>query len=244
MSAGENTRELLQRIHEGDTEAFDRIVSENMRLVHAVVRRFADRGVEYEDLFQIGCIGLIKAVQHFDMGYDVRFSTYAVPVIMGEIRRHLRDDGPVKVSRSIREQAYRIMRTQEAMRLEMGRSPRLEEVASRMQLSREDIAFALEALAAPVSLDTPVSREEDAPSMLQQLSDESAQEERTVDGILLRQLLDSLEGRERTIVTMRYFEDRTQAEVARTLGVSQVQVSRLESRILARLRRLAAGDSA
>lgn len=245
MTGQTDVRELLERAQHGDSSAYDQVIRENTRLVHAIVRRFADRGAEYEDLFQIGCIGLIKAVRNFDLDYGVRFSTYAVPMIMGEVRRYLRDDSLVKVSRSTKEQAYKIMQAQEELRRTLGRSPTMEELARHLGMPREEISYALEALVAPISLDAPLSSEDtEGTSPLQLLHDGSAQEEETVNHILLSQLLQTLSERERLIVTMRYFQDKTQAEIASRLGVSQVQVSRLESRILARLRELAGIETA
>ncbi len=238
MISPEETKALLARAKAGDAEARDRLVDENLALVKSVVRRYLDRGVEFDDLYQLGCIGLVKAIEHFDEAFDVRFSTYAVPMIMGEIRRYLRDDGPVKVSRSLKEVNRRALAACERLEAESGTSPGVRAIAEAIGESPEDVALALEASRATVSLNSPIGDDEDGATRQDVLPDET-REESLVDRLLVRELLERLDARERQIIVLRYFRDCTQSRVAEMIGVSQVQVSRLETRILRKLRALA-----
>ncbi len=238
MTSPEETKSLLARAKAGDAEARDRLVDENLALVKSVVRRYLERGVEFDDLYQLGCIGLVKAIQNFDEGFEVRFSTYAVPMIMGEIRRYLRDDGPVKVSRSLKEINRRAMAASERLEMETGHTPGVRAIAEAIGESPEDVALALESARATVSLNAPIGEDEDGATRQDILPDE-AREEALVDRLLIKELLGRLDARERQIIVLRYFRDCTQARVAEMIGVSQVQVSRLESRILKKLRLLA-----
>lgn len=238
MTSPEETKSLLARAKAGDAEARDRLVDENLALVKSVVRRYLERGVEFDDLYQLGCIGLVKAIQNFDEGFEVRFSTYAVPMIMGEIRRYLRDDGPVKVSRSLKEINRRAMAASERLELETGLTPGVRAIAEAIGESPEDVALALESARATISLNAPIGEDEDGATRQDVLPDE-AREEALVDRLLIKELLGRLDARERQIIVLRYFRDCTQARVAEMIGVSQVQVSRLESRILKKLRLLA-----
>ena len=223
----EETLDLIVRAQGGDEEAQERLVVCNAPLVRSIVRKFAGRGAEYEDLYQIGCLGLVKAIRNFDTGYHVRFSTYAVPMIAGEIKRFLRDDGMIKVSRSLKELAAKAASVQAALLAKTGQEPGVNQVAEAMGAEPEDIAMALEAVRPHISIYEPAFGED---------SDPLDGEEQALNRVLLKELLGILDARERQIILLRYFSDKTQSEIAAMLGVSQVQVSRLESRILQKLR--------
>ena len=234
----EHTLTLITLAHQGDKAARDTLIEENIGLVWSIVRRFQNRGVETEDLFQIGSIGLIKAVDKFDPSYEVQFSTYAVPMIAGEIRRFLRDDGMLKVSRSLKELAGRIYSTKDALEKKNGREPTLFEVADELGVSQEDLVLAMEAQTQVESLQQVIYQGEGSDiSLMEKLEEEENQSEQVVDRLLLEEVLKSLEGRERQLIYMRYFQEKTQAVIARQLGISQVQVSRLEKKILGKLRK-------
>lgn len=233
--------ELISHAHEGDKAARDRLVSDNLGLVHIVVRRFENRGHDREELFQIGCIGLMKAIDKFDLSLNLAFSTYAVPMITGEIRRFLRDDGMVKVSRTLKENGYRISKAKEYLAGELEREPSLMEVAAATGLSVEEIVMATEANREIESIYRPVY-EKDGNEML--LIDQiggayqgdEPEKEAVLDHLVIQQLLGSLEERERQLLKLRYFENKTQTEVAKIMGMTQVQVSRMEKKTLYRLR--------
>lgn len=233
--------ELISHAHEGDKAARDRLVSDNLGLVHIVVRRFENRGHDREELFQIGCIGLMKAIDKFDLSLNLAFSTYAVPMITGEIRRFLRDDGIVKVSRTLKENGYRISKAREYLAGELEREPSLMEIAAATGLSVEEIVMATEANREIESIYQPVY-EKDGNEML--LIDQiggayqgdEPEKEAVLDHMVIQQLLESLEERERRLLELRYFENKTQTEVAAEMGMTQVQVSRMEKKILYRLR--------
>lgn len=230
-------RELLKRAQAGDSQARDRLVNCNLKLVFNLVKRFQNRGYELEDLFQIGCIGLMKAVDKFDLGYDVKFSTYAVPMIVGEIRRFLRDDSPVKVSRSIKETAYKVQQAREKLTGKMGREPSVGEVAEHMGIPREDVVNALEASQTPTSIYETLHQEDGDPIyLLDQLKDAGEGDVPWLDRIAVKEILHSLPERDRKIIIWRFFEDKTQSDIAARLGLSQVQVSRLERQALKRIR--------
>ena len=234
----EHTLTLITLAHQGDKAARDTLIEENIGLVWSIVRRFQNRGVETEDLFQIGSIGLIKAVDKFDPSYEVQFSTYAVPMIAGEIRRFLRDDGMLKVSRSLKELAGRIYSTKDALEKKNGREPTLFEVADELGVSQEDLVLAMEAQTQVESLQQVIYQGEGSDiSLMEKLEEEENQSEQVVDRLLLEEVLKTLEGRERQLIYMRYFQEKTQAVIARQLGISQVQVSRLEKKILGKLRK-------
>lgn len=238
-------RALLEAAQRGDPDAQKRLVEANLRLVGSIVRRFAHRTagwgdgtIDTDDLFQAGCIGLLKAIQNFDLERPVRFSTYAVPVIMGEIRRHLRDHQPVKVGRTLRDLALRVEACRDRLAQERGRPPTPGEIASELGLDREEVVAVEGALSRPESLDRAVEGEEGgAPSLHHLLGEGDAGFSSVVENLALRQALARMEGWERRLVAMRFFEQRPQSDVARALGVSQAYVSRAERRILARLRR-------
>lgn len=228
---------LLGRVHQGDKEARDILVEKNMGLVHSIARRFQNRGVEMEDLVQIGSIGLLKAIDKFDLTYEVRFSTYAVPMITGEIKRFLRDDGMVKVSRSLKEEAARIYAVQEVFMGEQGREPTLEELAEELQLTREEVILAMESAAQIESLQKTIYQSDGSDIALEdKLPFEKNQQEEVLDRMLLEQMLGSLNTEERELIYLRFFKERTQSNIAKKMGMSQVQVSRMEKKILRRMR--------
>ncbi|WP_025026153.1 RNA polymerase sporulation sigma factor SigF [Caldalkalibacillus mannanilyticus] len=228
-------RLLIRQSQEGDIKARDRLVESNIRLVWSVVQRFLNRGYEPDDLFQIGCIGLIKSIDKFDLSYDVKFSTYAVPMIIGEIQRFLRDDGTVKVSRSLKEMANRIRRTKDELSKTLGRQPKISEIADELGVTPEEVVFAQDAMRAPSSIhETVYENDGDPITLMDQISDEN--EGKWFDRFALKEAIISLTDRERLIVYLRYFKDQTQSEVAERLGISQVQVSRLEKKILKQIK--------
>ena len=232
-----DTMEYIRRAHQGDKEARDALVTENMGLIWSIVRRFAGRGYELEDLFQIGSIGLMKAIDKFDLSMDVKLSTYAVPMITGEIRRFLRDDGMIKVSRPLKELAAKTGAARERLEFSLGREPTIEELAREVGASREEVAVSLEAGAQVESLYAPMPGGEDTSlSLLERLSDENRENEEALDRVILRELLGSLEKRERELIVRRYFYDQTQTKIADIMGISQVQVSRMEKKILKKMR--------
>lgn len=225
---------LLKRAAEGDEAAKSQLVEANLGLVWSVVKKFAGRGYEADDLFQIGCMGLLKAIEKFDLSFEVRFSTYAVPMIIGEIKRFLRDDGPLKVSRSIKELAMKARSVSETLQKQTGEEASIHQIANQLGKSSEDIVFALEAVQTPDSLYAGENDDDSIP-----LIDKTALREGEtdiIDKIALREAIHKLEPRERQIIMFRYFGDKTQAQVAALLGISQVQVSRLEKKILATMR--------
>jgi len=231
-------RDLVARSQSGEKGARDQLVEANLRLVRSLAQRFTSSGLDPEDLFQLGCIGLLMAVDRFDLSYGVRFSTYAVPLILGEIQRHLRDDGPIHVSRGIRQLAGRARRLQEELFGSLGREPTLAEIATSLKVSQEELVEALEGVRMPSSIHQTVHEGDGDPIYLldQLTSAESADEGAMIDQVTLQEGLSLLEPREQMVITQRFFRDRTQTEVASLMGCSQVQVSRLERRALARIR--------
>ncbi|MBP7331159.1 MAG: RNA polymerase sigma-F factor [Firmicutes bacterium ADurb.Bin373] len=237
-------RELLIRSKDGDSFARDKLVNCNLKLVFNIVRRFQNRGYELEDLFQIGCIGLMKAIDKFDLSYEVKFSTYAVPMIVGEIRRFLRDDSPVKVSRSVKETAYKIQQIRELLTARLGREPSISEVASELGLSREEVVNAMEATQSPTSIYETLHQEDGDPIyLLDQLKGDENGDVPWLESLSIKELLDNLPERDRNIISWRFFEDKTQSEIAGKLGLSQVQVSRLERQALKKLKDLLGGNT-
>lgn len=222
-------KRLIALSQSGDNAARDRLVNCNIRLVWSVVQRFMNRGYEPEDLFQIGCIGLLKSVDKFDLSYDVKFSTYAVPMIIGEIQRFLRDDGTLKVSRSLKEMANKVRKKRDELSKLLGRLPTVKEVADELGVTPEDVVFAQEANKPPASIhETVFENDGDPITLMDQIADET--QERWFDKLALHEAIDGLTDRERLIVYLRYYRDQTQSEVATRLGISQVQVSRLEKK--------------
>ena len=232
------TIELIKRSRSGDKLAREQVIKENMPLVYSIVKRFAGRGYDVEDLSQIGAIGLIKAVDNFNLNYDVKFSTYAVPVISGEIKRFLRDDGMVKVSRTLKENGIRVRRAAESLAGRLGREATLEELSAATELGREEIVMALEAGNEVESLHTTVFQKEGSEILLMdRIPSEKNESEAVVNQLLLEQLLGELDEKERRLIELRYFEEKTQTQTAQMLEMSQVQVSRLEKRILGSMRK-------
>ena len=235
----DHTIALIQKSHEGDKAAREQLVEENVGLIWCVVKRFYGRGLENEDLFQIGSIGLLKAIDKFDLSYDVKFSTYAVPMISGEIKRFLRDDGMIKVSRTLKELFYKIFQTREKLLDLLGREPTIEELAEKMQIDKEEIVEALEAGSEVESIYKPIHQKEgNEIRLMDKLEEKEHREEKILDHMLLQQLLGTLEKEERTLIYMRYFQDKTQSQVGKELGISQVQVSRMEKKIMENLRKI------
>ncbi|MBQ4260009.1 MAG: SigF/SigG family RNA polymerase sporulation sigma factor [Lachnospiraceae bacterium] len=234
---------LIARSQAGESDAREVLIEKNLGLVHHIVKRFAGRGYDTEDLFQIGCIGLMKAIDKFDLEQGVKFSTYAVPMIMGEIKRFLRDDGLVKVSRTIKENAYKVKTARQALQMEQGREPTFQEVAARTELSREDVMLATEASMPVESIYASVSLQDGSEIYLLDRivtsGSDNNREENLLNHMLLEQLMQELDEREEELIRLRYFREKTQAQVATVLGISQVQVSRLEKKILMRLRQKA-----
>ena len=234
----EETMALLKRAKQGDMEAREELISGNLRLVLSVIQRFANRGENVDDLFQVGCIGLIKAIDNFNTDLDVRFSTYGVPMIVGEIRRYLRDNSALRVSRSMRDTAYKVLQAKEAFLREHQREPSVEEIAKALDIKREDVVFALDAIVDPVSLYEPVySDGGDAICVMDQVKDSKNTDESWLERIALRQAMEELSERERSILNMRFFQGRTQMEVADEVGISQAQVSRLEKSAINRIKK-------
>lgn len=229
-------RELIARAKQGDKEARDALVEANLKLVRSITARFSASGRDPDDLFQLGCIGLLKAVDRFDLQYDVRFSTYAVPMILGEIRRHLRDDGPLRVSRSLKALAQQAYRAQEDLTKAMGREPTLAELAGSLGAPVEEVVAALEGARPPASIQEPIYEGDGDPIFLGDHLADAETEPRWVDRVALGEAMARLGDRERRVLFLRYFRDKTQVEVARILGISQVQVSRIERRALLRVR--------
>ena len=238
MMTQKRSRELLLKIQGGDMEARQTFIQENLRLVLSVIQRFSGRGEQMDDLFQVGCIGLIKAIDNFDLKHEVRFSTYAVPMIIGEVRRHLRDNNALRVSRSIRGTAYRALQTRTRLMDEMGREPHLSDVAKAMELTEEEVAFALDAIQDPVSLFEPIYHDDgDAIYVMDQVKDDSESDEDWLTHVALENGMEKLTERERSILRLRFFQGRTQMEVAEEIGISQAQVSRLEKSALKHMRK-------
>lgn len=234
----EESRALLIRIKAGDSVAREEFIRANLRLVLSIIQRFSGRGEQMDDLFQVGCIGLIKAVENFNTELDVRFSTYAVPMIIGELRRFLRDNTAIRVSRSLRDTAYRALRARTELMERLGREPVLSEIAKELDMSEEDVSFALEAIQDPVSLFEPVYHDDgDAIYVMDQVRDERDCDDCWLDGISIGSGLDRLVERERRIIELRFFQGRTQMEVAEEIGISQAQVSRLEKSALKHMKK-------
>lgn len=232
----EESLRLIKAAQRGDEEAKETMIVRNTALVKSIVKKFLNRGVEFDDLMQIGSLGLVKAVLGYDPSYDVRFSTYAVPMIAGEIKRFLRDDGIIKVSRSLREKSFEIFSVKAKMKEELQREPTVEELAVRLEMSREDIVFAMEAVRSPVSIYEPAFDDDTSKTLLIDTMCENSDSD-MIDKILLRELLGKLTVKERQLIMLRYYSDKTQMEIAQILGVSQVQVSRLITKTITKLKK-------
>lgn len=234
----EEMTELMRRTKAGDKRAREELVEGNLRLVLSVIQRFAGRGENPDDLFQVGCIGLLKAIQNFDPDLELRFSTYGVPMILGEVRRYLRDGSPIHVSRSLRDTAYRVMQCKEQLMNEMGRDPTMEEIAEKLEMPLRDVHAALDAIAAPVSLYEPVYSDGGDPlTVMDQVRDLKNSDEQWIERICLREAVKKLGEREKRILSMRFYDGKTQMEVASEIGISQAQVSRLEKGALLSIRK-------
>ena len=232
------TEALLRRSRAGDREARRKLIEGNLRLVLSVIQRFQGRGENPDDLFQVGCVGLLKAVNNFDPDLDVKFSTYGVPMICGEIRRYLRDNSAVRVSRSMRDTAYRVLQAREALTAEKQTEPTVEEIAAMLEIRREDVVLAMDAIAEPVSLFEPVyNADGDAVYVMDQISDERNTDESWLEQIALNDAIARLTPRERHILALRFCDGRTQMEVSSEIGISQAQVSRLEKNAIAQIKK-------
>ena len=235
---GEEKRLLFDLIQEGDEEAREKYIFGNLRLVLSIIQRFNNRGEYVDDIFQVGCIGLIKAIDNFDTSHGVQFSTYAVPMIIGEIRRYLRDNNTIRVSRSLRDTAYKALSIREKLTNLNGKEPTIEEIAKEMEIPKEDVSFALDAIQDPVSLFEPVYNDgADAIFVMDQVSDEKNTDNQWLENLSITEALKRLGDREKHILNLRFFEGRTQMEVADEIGISQAQVSRLEKTALKNMRK-------
>ena len=231
-----DTLTLINRAHQGDKLARDKILIENTGLIWSIVRRFLNRGHEGEDLFQIGCIGMLKAIDRFDTKFDVAFSTYAVPMIAGEIRRFIRDDGIVKISRKIKENQMKIMHQREIYINEKKQEPTIEELEKVCDLTKEEIVMTMDASRNVESIDKEMYSKDSAYTLMDLAEDDTNIEETVLNKIMVQQLMDMLESKERKIINLRYFKNKTQSQVAKEMGMTQVQVSRLEKKILNSMR--------
>ncbi len=231
-------RELLGKIKTGERQAREEMIQGNLRLVLSVIQRFNNRGENVDDLFQVGCIGLMKAIDNFDLSQNVKFSTYAVPMIIGEIRRYLRDNNPIRVSRSLRDIAYKALQVRDALTSKNGQEPTIAEIAAVLNIDREEIVFALDAIQEPISLFEPIYHDGGDPIfVMDQISDDKDLDNQWLEGISIREAMSRLNDREKEILKMRFFDGRTQMEVAEEIGISQAQVSRLEKTALKNIRR-------
>lgn len=228
---------LLEKAQAGDMTAQNTLVERNIALIKSIVKKFLNRGYEYEDLFQIGSLGIIKAIKNYNNQYNVKFSTYAVPMIIGEIKRFLRDDGMVKVSRSLKEIVNKVYAIKEILKKKLNRDPSIKEISEVLGLSPEEIIFAMESTRLPASIYDVVYEDDDSPILLiDKIAENTGDENHTIERLFIKQLLMQLAPRERQLIILRYFKDKTQSETAKILGVSQVQVSRLESKILKKMK--------
>ena len=234
----EETLELIQRVQEGDEEAKEVLISSNLGLVRSVIGKFSNIGYERDDLFQLGSIGLIKAIYKFDPSYNVKFSTYAVPMIIGEIRRYLRDNNSIRVSRSLRDVAYKALLVRDKLIKENNNEPTISQIAKELNIPREEVVFALDAIQDPVSLFEPIYHDGgDAIYVMDQISDSKNSDDSWLENISIKEAMKKLNDREKLILTLRFFNGRTQMEVADEIGISQAQVSRLEKTALKHMRK-------
>lgn len=234
----EEMRELIVKMRSGDKESRDKFIKGNLRLVLSVIQRFNNRGENVDDLFQVGCIGLIKAIDNFDLSQNVKFSTYAVPMVIGEIRRYLRDNNSIRVSRSLRDIAYKALQIRDKLISKNNKEPTVTDIAKELKLPREDVIFALDAIQDPISLFEPIYHDGgDAIFVLDQISDTKNVDDSWIENISIKQALQKLNEREKLILKLRFFEGKTQMEVADEIGISQAQVSRLEKTALGHMRK-------
>ena len=235
----EEKEELFVKIKEGDENARTKFINGNLRLVLSVIQRFNSRGENPDDLFQVGCVGLIKAIDNFDLSQNVQFSTYAVPMIIGEVKRYLRDNNSIRVSRSVRDLAYKVIQCKEKYIKENGKEPQIEEIAKELDVSKEEVAFSLDAIQDPVSLQEPVFNDgSDSIYVMDQVKDSKNTDEMWAEKMTIESALERLNSKEKMIVTKRFFDGRTQMEVAEEIGISQAQVSRLEKNAIQHIKRL------
>lgn len=231
-------RQLFRAMQSGDESAREKLINGNLRLVLSVIQRFTNRGEYVDDLFQVGCIGLMKAIDNFDLSQNVRFSTYAVPMIIGEIRRYLRDNNPIRVSRSLRDIAYKALQVRDSLINKNSREPSISEIAEELNIPREEIIFALDAIQEPISLFEPIYHDGGDPIfVMDQIGDDKNHDSNWLEGIAVKEALSKLTEREKLILTLRFFEGKTQMEVADEIGISQAQVSRLEKAALGHMRK-------
>ena len=236
--SNEKMRTLFRQMQDGELKARDELIQGNLRLVLSVIQRFNNRGEPVDDLFQIGCIGLMKAIDNFDLSQNVRFSTYAVPMIIGEIRRYLRDNNPIRVSRSLRDIAYKALQTRDVLTHRNGQEPSINQIAEELKMPREEILFALDAIQEPISLFEPIYEDGGDPIfVMDQISDQKSADSAWLEGVAVREALGKLDEREKKILTLRFYEGKTQMEVADEIGISQAQVSRLEKSALMQMRK-------
>ena len=234
---GKEMKELLIKMHQGDNSAREKFIKGNLRLVLSVIQRFNNRGENVDDLIQVGCIGLMKAIDNFDLSQNVKFSTYAVPMIIGEIRRYLRDNNSIRVSRSLRDIAYRALQVRDRLIRENNKEPTISQIAKELQIPREEVVFALDAIQDPVSLFEPIYHDGgDAIYVMDQISDRKNVDENWLENIAIKEAMKKLNDREKLILNLRFFDGRTQMEVADEIGISQAQVSRLEKTALRHMR--------
>ncbi len=239
LLSNEEKNELLIKIKNGDNEAREEFIKGNLRLVLSVVQRFGGRGENADDLFQIGCVGLIKAIDNFNVNLNVQFSTYAVPMIIGEIRRYLRDNNPIRVSRSMRDLAYKALQAKEKLTKENEKEPTIEDIAKEVGVEKEEIVVSLDAIQDPISLQEPIYNEgSESIYIVDQIKDTKNTDELWADNITITEAMKKLNKREKTIISKRFFDGRTQMEVAEEIGISQAQVSRLEKSAIARIKKL------
>lgn len=237
--SNEEKEELFIKIKQGDIEAREKFISGNLRLVLSVLQRFTGRTESMDDLFQVGCVGLIKSIDNFDLSLNVQFSTYAVPMIIGEIRRYLRDNNPIRVSRSVRDMAYKALQAREKLTKELGREPTIEQIAKEIGVPQEEIVFSFEAIQDPISLQEPVYNDgTENLYIMDQVSDTKSSDEMWAENLTIEQAMKKLNEREKMIITKRFFDGRTQMEVANEIGISQAQVSRLEKDAIHRIKKL------
>lgn len=234
----EETVELIRKAHAGDMEAREKLINCNLRLVLSVLQKFQNRSESADDLFQVGCIGLIKAIDNFNPDMNVMFSSYGVPMILGEIRRFLRDNSPIRVSRSIRDTAYRVLKKKEELMADSQREPTVDEIAAALGIRREDVVIAMDAVVEPMSLNEPIYSESgDSVTGMDQIGDPRSTDEAWLEEIAIGDAIRALSDREKLILSLRFYEGKTQTEVAREIGISQAQVSRLEKNAIARIKK-------
>ena len=236
MLSHEETLKLISMAQKGDEQAKQKLVNENSPLIKSIIKRFVGKGIEYDDLFQLGALGFVKAINNFQTEYNVKFSTYVVPMIIGEIKRFMRDDGAIKVSRTIKSLNLQINKFVESYVKEHGEKPSIETIAKNFGLPCQEIVFAMDSAKMPISLYTPFEEEEDKSLLVVDRFAQNNQTEELFDNIFLRDTLKNLNPRDKKIILLRYFRDKTQSEIAKELGISQVQVSRLETKIIERIR--------